>query len=175
MKYGSVIRELAFQGANWRFYDETFRRIRQTQGGLGTRFMLSYGLGLIIFEPNLVPRQDKVNKMGNPYLRGFDRNFVGESYSLGVHTITSISGVGTATQFPDVNQAPNSPLGIRGQNQFHLPSMALPTKVLPSEALPTPIKAKSLAAYLTGYEENLRKHYLAFYMVFISSNFVHTI
>ena len=32
MKYGSVIRELASQGANWKFYDENFRSIRQTQG-----------------------------------------------------------------------------------------------------------------------------------------------
>ena len=30
MKYGSVIRELASQGANWRLYDENFRSIRQT-------------------------------------------------------------------------------------------------------------------------------------------------
>lgn len=30
MKHGSVIRELASQGANWKFYDENFRSIRQT-------------------------------------------------------------------------------------------------------------------------------------------------
>ena len=35
MKYGSVIRELASQGANWRFYDENVRSIRQTGGPLG--------------------------------------------------------------------------------------------------------------------------------------------
>ena len=35
MKYGSVIRELASQGANWRFCHENFRSIRQTGGGGG--------------------------------------------------------------------------------------------------------------------------------------------
>ena len=32
MKYGSVIRELATLGANWKFYDENFRKLRQSQG-----------------------------------------------------------------------------------------------------------------------------------------------
>ena len=32
MKYGSVIQELATLGANWKFYDENFRKLRQSQG-----------------------------------------------------------------------------------------------------------------------------------------------
>ena len=32
IKYGSVIRELATLGANWKVYDENFRSIMQTQG-----------------------------------------------------------------------------------------------------------------------------------------------
>ena len=32
MKYGSVVRELATLGANWKFYDENFRKLRQSQG-----------------------------------------------------------------------------------------------------------------------------------------------
>ena len=31
MKYGSVVRELAAQSANWCFYDENFRQLRQEQ------------------------------------------------------------------------------------------------------------------------------------------------
>lgn len=31
MKYGSVVRDLAAQSANWRFYDENFRQLRQKQ------------------------------------------------------------------------------------------------------------------------------------------------
>lgn len=38
--------------------------------------------------------------------------------------------------------------------------MPLPTAVLPPEALPTPVKAKSLGMYLTGYQEASRKHLL---------------
>ena len=32
MKYGSVIRELANLGANWKFYDKNSRKLRQSQG-----------------------------------------------------------------------------------------------------------------------------------------------
>ena len=32
MKYASVVKELATQGANWHFYDEHFRRSRENQG-----------------------------------------------------------------------------------------------------------------------------------------------
>ena len=38
--------------------------------------------------------------------------------------------------------------------------MPLPTVVLPTEALPTPVKAKNLEVYLTGYQEASRKHLL---------------
>lgn len=31
IKYGSVVRELAFQSANWKFYDDNFRQLRQTE------------------------------------------------------------------------------------------------------------------------------------------------
>ena len=31
MKYGSVVRDLAAQSTNWRFYDENFSQLRQEQ------------------------------------------------------------------------------------------------------------------------------------------------
>jgi hypothetical protein len=34
MKYGQTIRDLALRGQNWRFYDENFRFLRQTQCSL---------------------------------------------------------------------------------------------------------------------------------------------
>ena len=34
MKYGQTIQDLAARGQNWRFYDENFRFLRQTQVGL---------------------------------------------------------------------------------------------------------------------------------------------
>ena len=158
MKYGSVIRELASQGANWKFYDENLRSIRQHPG---TRFMLSYGLGLIIFEPNPVPTQEKGNKMASLSQKGFAGNFIGDSLAQGALTSTNVSGVGTATQFLNLNRPPNHPLGMQDPNQLLLPTGALTTAVLPSEALSTPVKAESLAAYLTGYPENLRKNLLS--------------
>ena len=32
MKYGSIVKELATLGANWKFYDENFRKLRESQG-----------------------------------------------------------------------------------------------------------------------------------------------
>ena len=93
VKYGSMIRELASQGANWKFYDENLRSIRQQPG---TRFMLSYGLGLIIFEPNPVPSQEKGNKMASLSQKGFAGNFIGDSLAQGV-----------LTMFPVLEQPPN--------------------------------------------------------------------
>lgn len=72
--------------------------------------------------------------------------------------------MGTATQFPNVNQPSNSRWGIRDPNQLFIPPTALPTEVLPSEALSTPVKAKNLDALLTGCEENLRKHLLSVFL-----------
>ena len=31
MKYGELVQDLAARGGNWRFYDENFRFLRQTQ------------------------------------------------------------------------------------------------------------------------------------------------
>jgi hypothetical protein len=31
MKYGDIVQDLADRGQNWRFYDENFRFLRQTQ------------------------------------------------------------------------------------------------------------------------------------------------
>ena len=32
MKYASIVKELATLGANWKFYDENFRKLRESQG-----------------------------------------------------------------------------------------------------------------------------------------------
>ena len=83
------------------------------------------------------------------------------SHAPGVPSNTNVSGAGTTTQFPNVsNLIPNHQQGIQGLNQL-VPIMPLPTVVLPTEALPTPVKAKSLEVYLTGYQEASRKHLLA--------------
>ena len=67
----------------------------------------------------------------------------------------------TATRFPNANKPPNSLLEIKGPKQHLLPARALPTAPLPSEALPTPVKAKSLPKYLSGYPEKLCNYLLS--------------
>lgn len=112
-------------------------------GPLGTKFTLSYGFGLIPFAPNLVPSREKVNS--RDHLSQWD--FVGSfTMGLGVQdalTNTSVSGVETATQFPNANKPLNSQLELQSPNQHPLPARALSTAPLQSEALPTPVKAKS--------------------------------
>lgn len=49
--------------------------------------------------------------------------------------------------------------------------MSFPLAVLPTEALPTPVKAKSLEVYLTGYQEVSRKHLLAGFLHGFSLHF----
>ena len=160
-KYGSVIRELASQGANWRFYDGNFRTIRQTQGAPWDQIHAKLWLRCHYFraKPSTQPSKSKQNGQYIP--KGFAGNFIGESHALGVATNTSVFAVGTPTLFRNVNQPPSSLLRIQGPNHLLLPPKALPTVVCPSKALPTPVKAERLAAYLTGYEDNLRKHLLS--------------
>ena len=131
------------------------------QGGpLGTKFTLSYGLGLIPFVPNLVPSREKVNNRDHLSQRDFVGSFTGGLHVQDALTSTSVSGVETATQFPNANKPPNSQLEMRGPKQHLLPARALSTAPLQSEALPTPVKAKSLAKYLSGYPEKLCNHLL---------------
>ena len=131
------------------------------QGGpLGTKFTLSYGLGLIPFAPNLVPSREKVNNRDHLSQRDFVGSFTGGLHVQDALTSTSVSGVETATQFPNANKPPNSQLEMRGPKQHLLPARALSTAPLQSEALPTPVKAKSLAKYLSGYPEKLCNYLL---------------
>ena len=69
-------------------------------GALGTKFTLSYGLGLIPFVPNLVPSRGKVNNRDHLSQRDFVGSFTGGLHVQDALTNTSVSGVATATQFP---------------------------------------------------------------------------
>lgn len=109
---------------------------------LGTKFPLSFGLGLIPFFPNLVPSQEKVNNGDHLSQRDFVGSSTKELHTQDVLTNTSVSGVEIATQFPNANKPPNSLWEIPGPIQ------------LPSEALPTPVKVKSLAKYLSEYQRS---------------------
>lgn len=112
--------------------------------------------------PKQIPKGEKVNKQGNTFPKGSVINSIGELNAMGVPSSTDVSGVGAATPFPNASKLPNRQRGIQGPNQpHHFTTGSLPTAILPSEALPTPVKAKILAAYLAGYNENSRKHLLS--------------
>ena len=161
MKYDSIIRELATLGANWKFYDENCRSIRQTQGAPWDQIHAELRLRSHSFRAKLSPTLGNVNKQGNAFQRGFVGDIIRESHAPGVPSNTNVSGAGTTTQFPNVsNLIPNHQQGIQGLNQL-VPIIPLPTVVLPTDALPAPVKAKSLEVYLTGYQEASRKHLLA--------------
>ena len=105
--------------------------------------MLSYGLGLIISAPNLVPSQEKVKNTGHSSQGNFVGSFTGGLHVLDAFTNTNVSGVGKTTQFPNAYKPPHSLLEIQGPKQHLLPARALPIAPLPSETLPFPVKARS--------------------------------
>ena len=71
MKYGSVIRELASQGANWRFYDENFRSIRQTGGAPWDQIHSELWLRSHSFRPKLSTQPGKSKQQGSFIPKGF--------------------------------------------------------------------------------------------------------
>jgi len=71
MKYGSVIRELATLGANWKFYDENFRSIRQTQGAPWDQIHAELWLRSHSFRDKLSPQTGKSKQTGQRIPKGF--------------------------------------------------------------------------------------------------------
>ena len=71
MKYGSVIRELATLGANWKFYDENFRSIRQTQGAPWDQIHAELWLRSHSFRAKLSPQAGKSKQTGQRIPKGF--------------------------------------------------------------------------------------------------------
>ena len=71
MKYGSVIRELATLGANWKFYDENFRSIRQTQGTPWDQIHAELWLRSHSFRAKLSPQAGKSKQTGQRIPKGF--------------------------------------------------------------------------------------------------------
>ena len=112
-------------------------------GPLGTKFTLSYGLGLLPFAPNLVPSREKVNSSDHLSQRDFVGSFTRGLRVQDALTNASVSGVETATQFPNAYKPPNSQLELQSPKQHPLPARALSTAPLQSEAPPTPVKARS--------------------------------
>ena len=147
---GQSSKRFASQGANWSFYDENFRSIRQT------KLMLSHGLGLISFVPSLAPSQEKVNNRGH-----FIFLLVVSSGDCMPWMLLQ-TPVFLVWEQPPIFQTPTSlQTACWTQGPKHLlPSRALPTAPFPTEALPTPVKVRNLAAYLSDYPEKFCYHLL---------------
>ena len=71
MKYGSIIRELATLGANWKFYDENFRSIRQTQGAPWDQIHAELWLRSHSLHAKLSPQAGKSKQTGQRIPKGF--------------------------------------------------------------------------------------------------------
>ena len=146
------------------FTTRTFVPLSRPRVPLGTKFMLSYGLGPHYFLPKFSTQPGKSRKQGSFIPKEFCWKLHRGLHVLDALTNTSVSGVGTTTQFPNAYKPQNSLLEIQGPKQHLLPARALPTAPLPSEALPFPVKTKSLAAYLSGYPEKLCNYILSSFL-----------
>lgn len=63
-------------------------------------FTLTNGRGVTPFEPNLIPREEKVNKLGRTFQMGFAGNSTGASHALGVPSNSSVSGFQCGNNHP---------------------------------------------------------------------------
>ena len=156
MKYCSIIRELVFQSANWKFYDENVRLLRQKEPWPWHQIHSELYLRAHLNKNNSNPSnqgtrpQHKAN--GAPFQRGFVGHFTMVNVVQGAPLSTSAISAAMPTQFPAANKTPNQSFPnkredvLQSQNNQRKP-------ILP---LPTPIKVDKLALYLHGYN---KKHY----------------
>ena len=118
MKYGSVIRGLATLGTNWKFFDENFRKLRQSQGTPWDQIHSELGLRSHSFRDKPTNHPKRANHEG-PYIpNGCCGNFIGGYFALDVPLNTSVSGVGSLTPLP------------REKNLMFATAGSLPTLVL---------------------------------------------
>ncbi|CAB4027902.1 Cortactin-binding 2, partial [Paramuricea clavata] len=135
MKYGQTIQDLAARGLNWRFYDENFRFLRQTQrtlvpwgsihGELWLRSQYSMtrkSSGPQVGQNNFAPKPRSPTAVPWGYCFKFHR---GQSSSV------VIIFVALTENRPPIPTAP------------------------PSQVLPTPVKIQPLIELLSGYEPSI--------------------
>lgn len=148
MKYGSIVRELALSGANWRFYDENFRMLRQSQGTPWDKIHSELWLRSQSFRAKqpIPPREPNRKAPTSP--RVIVGNSTGESFAGDAPLSTSVSNAGNLIL----------PQSVKNNNQQQVMIKNLmPT---PTEALPTPVRVKRLATYLIGYDAQRHRELL---------------
>ena len=143
LKYGSVIRELPQSGWNWQFYDEIFRRLRQSQGAPWDQIHSELWLRSHSFraKPTNSPRRTKHE--GPISQKGIAGSSTGGFVAQDAPLSTSVSSVGSHTPLPSASN----------QNQKQAKGNNLLFQ--PPAALPTPVKVKRLAFHLEGYDAQL--------------------
>ena len=156
MKYGDIVQDLADRGQNWRFYDEIFRFLRQTQRSLclGPMFTGNCGCDRSILRKNHPVRHNHAKITRLPFLvRGRKIQFLEATASsftkkglvLGVNLNIPVLSVTVYTLAVNVIFVANS-----GEISPDQP-VILPSQVL----LPTPINLNRLEPYLNGYFANI--------------------
>ena len=153
MKYGATVRDLAQRGANWKFYDENFRRLRQRETIPWDQIQSELWLRASIpkaKEP--LPSKSTTNKGGHFFQRGFAGLSLNGETAQGVNLNTSVLNAALITQFPAASKTRNEWDSVHFQNQ------GCQTKTPPPTPLPTPVKVNRLALYLMGYEDQFRNN-----------------
>ena len=138
MKYGEIVQDLAVRGHNWRFYDENFRFLRQTQSSTLPWGAVHFELWLRSQQGSskrnsgsLVPNNAKLGRLLNvpngycyKFHKGVDLNVKGLTRPFAV---LFVAPTGTPTNFPG----------------------------LPSPLLPTPVNSNHLSYLLSGYTDSI--------------------
>ena len=153
MKYGAIVRDLVQRGANWKFYDESFRMLRQSE--LIPWDQIHSELWLRASVPKVkqpLPAKSTTKPSGSFFPRGFCWTFLRGTTAQGVNSNTSALNAALITPFPTASKTRNERDSGQFQNQGCQPATAQPTR------LPTPVKVNRLAFYLTGFEDQFRKN-----------------
>ena len=145
MKYGDIVQDLADRGQNWRFYDENFRFLRQTQHivrCLGTMFTGNCGCDRSIPVQCNMPRLPfRVRGRKIPFLEATASSFTKERLVLGANLNIPVLSVTVLTLALNVISVANL------CEIFPDQPVILPSQVL----LPMPINLNRLEPYLNGY------------------------
>lgn len=149
MKYGATVRDLAQWSANWKFYDENFRMLCQSE--LMPWYQIHRELWLRASVPKVkqpLPGKSTTKQSGSFFQRGFCWTFLREATVQGVNSNTSSLNAALVTPFPASSKTRNGRDSGQFQNQG-CQATAPPTPI------PTPVKVNRLAFYLTGYGDQL--------------------
>ena len=153
MKYGAIVRDLAQRGANWKFYDESFRMLHQSE--LIPWDQIHSELWLRASVPKVkqpLPAKSTTKPSGSFFPRGFCWTFLRGATAQGVNSNTSVLNAALITPFPTASKTRNEQDSGQFQNQGCQPATAQPTR------LPTPVKVNRLAFYLTCFADQFRKN-----------------